>query len=113
MDLFIATFDDKYPKATKCLLKDKEELLTFYDFPAKHFQHIRTTNPIESTFSTIRLRTKRMKNCGNRETTLMMLYKLSMEAQKGWRKLRGYLLIRDVLDNKTFRDGELLEETVA
>ncbi|HRW36029.1 MAG TPA: IS256 family transposase [Thermotogota bacterium] len=113
MDLFIATFDDKYPKATKCLLKDKEELLTFYDFPAKHFQHIRTTNPIESTFSTIRLRTKRMRNCGNRETTLMMLFKLAMEAQKGWRKLRGYRLIRDVLDDKTFKDGELLEETVA
>jgi len=113
MELFIATYDDKYPKATQCLLKDKEELLTFYDFPAKHFQHIRTTNPIESTFSTIRLRTKRMRNCGSRETTLMMLYKLAMEAQKGWRKLRGYRLIQDVLDNKTFKDGEFVEDIVA
>jgi len=82
MKKFVDTFDDKYPKATKCLTKDKDVLLTFYDFPAKHFQHIRTSNPIESTFATVRLRTKRMRNCGNRSTNLTMLFKLAQEAQK-------------------------------
>ena len=110
---FVETFDDKYPKATKCLVKDKETLLTFYDFPAKHFQHIRTSNPIESTFATIRLRTKRMRNCGNRTTNLTMLFKLSQEAEKGWRKLRGFRDIPLVLEGKIFKDGELLEEIVA
>ena len=113
MEKFVDTFDDKYPKATKCLVKDKETLLTFYDFPAKHFQHIRTSNPIESTFATIRLRTKRMRNCGNRTTNLTMLFKLSQEAEKGWRKLRGFRDIPLVLEGKIFKDGELLEEIVA
>lgn len=113
MDKFIIVFDDKYPKATKCLSDDKEQLLAFYDFPAKHFQHIRTTNPIESTFSTIRLRTKKMRNCGNRNTTLTMTFKLSQAAQKGWRKLRGYNEIPLVLEGKKFKDGEYLEDNVA
>jgi len=113
MEKFVDTFDDKYPKATKCLVKDKETLLTFYDFPAKHFQHIRTSNPIESTFATIRLRTKRMRNCGNRTTNLTMLFKLSQEAEKGWRKLRGFRDIPLVLEGKIFKDGVLLDEIVA
>jgi len=113
MDKFVGTFDDKYPKATKCLVKDKEVLLTFYDFPAKHFQHIRTSNPIESTFSTVRLRTKRMRNCGNRNTNLTMLFKLSQEAQKGWRKLKGYKDILLLLEGRIFKNGGLLEAIVA
>ncbi|HRW94051.1 MAG TPA: IS256 family transposase [Thermotogota bacterium] len=113
MGKFLRVFEDKYPKATKCLEKDKEELLTFFDFPAEHFQHIRTSNPIESTFATVRLRTKRMRNCGNRMTNLAMLFKLSQEAQKGWRKLMGYRKIPYVLAGKNFSNGELVKESVA
>jgi len=113
MEKFVNTFDDKYPKATKCLMKDKDVLLTFYDFPAKHFQHIRTSNPIESTFATVRLRTKKMRNCGNRTTNLTMLFKLSQKAQKGWRRLRGYRDIPLVLEGRIFRDGVLVEDFVA
>lgn len=75
-------FNPKYAKAMDCLAKDREELLAFYDFPAEHWVHIRTTNPIESTFATVRLRTKRTRNCGSRDTTLAMLYKLLESAQK-------------------------------
>jgi len=94
-------------------MKDKDVLLTFYDFPAKHFQHIRTSNPIESTFATVRLRTKRMRNCGNRITNLTMLFKLSQEAQNSWRKLRGFRDIPLVLEGRIFRDGVLVEDSVA
>ena len=113
MDKFLRVFAGKYPKAAECLEKDKEELLTFFDFPAEHFQHIRTSNPIESTFATVRLRTKGMRNCGNRSTNLGMLFKLSQEAQKGWRKLMGYQKIPYVLAGKDFSDGELVKESVA
>ena len=75
-DLFIETYEPKYPKATLCLQKDKEELLAFFDFPAKHWQSIRTTNPIESTFATIRHRTKRSKGCLTRDGMLHMMFKL-------------------------------------
>jgi len=85
-----------------CLTKDEEELLTFYDFPAAHFQHIRTTNPIESSFSTIRLNTKKMRNCGNRKKTLAMMFKLSQQVEKGWRKLRGFKEITFVLEGKPY-----------
>ena len=105
-------FEDKYPKAVKSLTKDAEELLTFYDFPAAHFQHIRTTNPIESSFSTIRLRTKKMRNCGNRKTTLAMLYKLSQQVEKGWRKLRGFKEIPYVLEGMPYLDGSRMENAV-
>jgi len=113
MKKFVDTFDDKYPKATKCLTKDKDVLLTFYDFPAKHFQHIRTSNPIESTFATVRLRTQKMRNCGNRTTNLTMLFKLSQVAQKSWRKLRGFRDIPLVLEGRIFSDGVLVEDSVA
>ena len=108
----IHTFGAKYPKAVKSLTKDAEELLTFYDFPAAHFQHIRTTNPIESSFSTIRLRTKKMRNCGNRKTTLAMLYKLSQQVEKGWRKLRGFKEIPYVLEGMPYLDGSRMENAV-
>src|SRR5580692_3670731 len=75
----------KFPKACECLHKDKEALFTFYDFPAQHWSHLRTSNPIESTFATVRLRTQRTKGCGSRIATLTMVFKLGLEAQKHWR----------------------------
>ena len=112
-DHFIKTFSDKYPKAVACLTKDEEDLFTFYDFPAAHWIHIRTTNPIESTFATVRLRTKKTKGCGSRTATLSMVFKLALEASKTWKRLKGYKLILKVLENKKFVDGELVEEVAA
>ena len=108
--LFIESFKDKYPKAVHCLEKDRDELFTFYSFPAAHWQHIRTTNPIESTFATVRLRTKRTKGCGSREATLMMVFKLAKEAQKRWRKLRSFSLMTSVLAGDIYIDGVLETE---
>ena len=88
-DLFVKTYEAKYPKAVECLAKDREALLTFYDFPAEHWIHLRTTNPIESTFATVRLRTKRTKGCGSRMACLTMVYKLMQSASKKWRLLNG------------------------
>ena len=112
-DHFIQSFEPKYPKAVECLKKDKEDLFTFYDFPATHWIHIRTTNPIESTFATVRLRTVKTKGCGSRIATLTMVFKLTMEAAKTWKKLKGHQLILLVLENKKFVDGELTEEVTA
>jgi len=94
----------------ECLRKDREELLAFYDFPAEHWVHIRTTNPIESTFATVRLRSKRSKNCGSRDTTLAMVFKLMESAQKKWRKIQGFRLLTLVVNNVPFVDGELVKE---
>ena len=104
-DLFLTTYQDKYPKAAQCLRKDRESLLAFYDFPAQHWHHIRTTNPIESTFATIKLRTHRTKGCLSRETGLAMLYKLAMSAQDRWPRLRGSKLTTDVLNGVSFKNG--------
>lgn len=112
-DHFIQSFESKYPKAIECLKKDKEDLFTFYDFPAIHWIHIRTTNPIESTFATVRLRTTKTKGCGSRIATLTMVFKLTMEDSKTWKKLKGHKLILLVLENKKFVDGELVEEVAA
>ena len=112
-DHFVDTFSDKYPKAVECLTKDKEDLFTFYDFPAIQWIHIRTTNPIESTFATVRLRTKKTKGCGSRIATLTMVFKLALEASKTWKRLKGHQFILYVLDNKKFIDGELAEEVAA
>ena len=98
--------DAKYPGAMQSLVKDKDSLLAFYDFPAMHWQHIRTTNPIESVFATVRLRTNKTKNCGSRQTTLAMAFKLLTTAEKKWRRLRGYKLLADVVKGKKFKDGE-------
>jgi len=106
-NLFIKAYQEKYYHAVDCLEKDKESLFTFYDFPASHWIHIRTTNPIESTFATVRLRTNRTRGCCSRKTTLTMVYKLSKEAQKRWRKLKGHNIIPLVLEGVTFVDGEL------
>lgn len=103
-------FSAKYPKAINCLEKDKEELLAFYDFPAEHWQHIRTTNPIESAFATVRLRSKRSKNCGSRDTTLAMVFKLLQTAQKRWKRIKGFRLLKLVAENVKFKNGERVEE---
>jgi putative transposase len=79
-DFFLKTYEAKYPKATECLAKDKKELLAFYDFPAEHWGHIRTTNPIESTFATVRHRTYKSKGCFSRTTILTMVFKLCESA---------------------------------
>jgi len=108
-DSCVKRFDDKYPGAMSCLVKDKESMLAFYDFPAVHWQHIRTSNPIESVFATVRLRTTRTKSCGSRKTTLSMAWKLMTTAQNKWRRLRGYRLLADVIRGVKFKDGERVE----
>jgi transposase-like protein len=104
-DLFLATYQAKYPKACECLSKDRSELLTFYDFPAEHWKHLRTTNPIESTFATVRLRHRRTKGSGSRTACLTMVYKLMQSAAKRWRLLNGSQLLRDVIQGIPFIDG--------
>ncbi len=104
-DDFLALFEDKYPKACQCLRKDKAVLFTFYDFPAAHWQHLRTTNPIESTFATVRHRTRQTKGCGSRTATLSLVYKLGREAEKKWRRLRGYHLVIKVMNGIPFENG--------
>ena len=108
LDLFVKTYEAKYPKAVACLQKDREVFLTFYDFPAEHprgWIHLRTTNPIESTFATVRLRTGKIKGCGSRIATLTMVFKFAESAQKRWRRLNRHELIQDVIAGITFTDG--------
>ena len=104
-DRFVSTYDAKYPKAAQCLLKDREALLAFYDFPAEHWVHLRSTNPIESTFATIRHRTNRAKGCVTRETMLTFVYKLGMCAQKRWQRIRGFEHLAKVITGVKFKDG--------
>lgn len=113
LNLFIAAYEQKYPKAAECLVKDREALLAFYDFPAEHWVHIRTTNPIESTFSTVRLRTDKTRGCLSRETTLTMVFKLFESAQKRWRRLNGAQYLKEVLEGVEFRDGVRVESEAA
>ena len=103
-------FSSKYPKAMECLDKDRDELLAFYDFPAEHWVHIRTTNPIESAFSTVRLRTKRTRGCGSRDTTLAMVYKLLQSAQKRWKRIKGFRLLAEIVTGVKFRNGERVSD---
>ncbi|MCZ7648074.1 MAG: IS256 family transposase [Planctomycetota bacterium] len=104
-DAFVATYQAKHPKAVECLLKDQDALLAFYDFPAEHWAHLRTTNPIESAFATVRLRTHKTKGCGTRQATLAMVFKLAQVAEKRWRKLNGHKLLEDVIRGIRFVDG--------
>ena len=104
-DRFVETYQLKYPKASECLEKDRDRLLAFYDFPAEHWIHIRTSNPIESTFATIRLRTTKTRGCVSRNTILAMVYKLGMSAENGWRKLRGFRRLAEVVNGVKFIDG--------
>ena len=109
-DSCMRRFETKYPKAMECLVKDKEAMLAFYDFLAVHWQHIRTTNPIESVLATACLRTTKTKNRGNRMTTLAMAWKLMETAQSKWRRLRSYKLLADVVEGVKFKDGERVED---
>lgn len=104
-DLALDKYGAKYPNAMECLRKDRDELLAFYDFPAEHWIHIRTTNPIESTFSSIRLRTAKTRNCGSRETTLAMIFRLAQSAETRWKRLRGCELLGEVITGVRFKDG--------
>jgi putative transposase len=107
---FFSLYGKKFPDACECLSKDKDTLFAFYDFPAEHWIHLRTTNPIESTFATVRLRTAKTKGCGTRLATLTMVFKLVLETRKTWKKLKGYKLIPKVLQGIVFVDGELPDE---
>ena len=104
-DFFVETSGVKYDKAVAKLVKDREALLTFYDYPAEHWKHIRTSNPIESTFATVRHRTKRTKGCLSRRTGLAMAFKLMMSAQKKWRKLDGQNRLPEIIQAIEFSDG--------
>jgi transposase-like protein len=108
MDRFVATYQAKYPKAVECLIKDKEELLAFYDFPSEQWAHLRTSNPIESTFATVRLRTSKTKGAGSRAACLAMAFKLVQSAQNHWRKLNGSALLPAVVSGVVFKDGTKL-----
>jgi putative transposase len=112
-DLFLGTWQAKYSKATDCLEKDRDALLAFYDFPAEHWLHIRTTNPIESVLATVRLRTCKTKGCGSRVACRAMVFKLMESAAKGWRKLNGCALLPEVIAGVKFVDGEKLTESAA
>jgi len=104
-DFFVEAYGVKYDKAVERLLKDRERLLTFYDFPAEHWKHIRTTNPIESTFATVRQRTVKTKNCLSRKTALAMVFKLILSAKAKWRKLDGSSRLAEVIEGVPFKDG--------
>jgi transposase-like protein len=102
---FVEVYESKYPKAAQCLAKDKDALLNFYDFPAEHWHHIRTSNPIESTFASVRLRTAKTRGCGSRASILSMVFKLSKSAEQRWLKLRGAEMIAKVITGVQFKDG--------
>ena len=104
-DLFEKTYGLKYERAVAKLLKDRDELLAFYDFPAEHWKHIRTTNPIESVFATVRNRTRKTKGCLNRKTALAMVFRLMMSAKKKWRKLSAPSRLPEVISGVDFKDG--------
>jgi len=109
-EAFIKRYEDTQYRAVECLKKDKDELLQFYNFPKQHWKHIRTTNPIESTFATVRLRTKSTRGMGTTETTHMMIFKLLQEASKRWQKIWGYNMIPLVLKGGIFEDGVLMSD---
>lgn len=108
-DAFVALYRRKFERAVECLQKDRDALLAFYDFPAEHWGHLRTTNPIESTFATVRLRHRRTKGCGSRAASLSMIFMLARQAESHWRRLNGSELIVHVIQGKTFKDGLMTE----
>jgi len=110
-DSFEERFGAKYPKAIECLAKDRETLLAFYDYPAEHWVHIRTSNVIESSFATIRHRSRQAKGCVTRMTMPTMIYKMGQCAEGSWRKLRGFRHLAKVIEDVRFKDGiEVTEE---
>ena len=112
-DLFVATYEAKYPKAAECLAQDREGLLAFYNFPAEHWGHIRTTNPVESTFATVRLRTDKTRGCLSRVTMLAMVFKLYQSAAKRWHRLRAAHYLPEVMQGMAFKDGLRVEQDAA
>lgn len=108
---FLKTYEAKYPEATNCLSKDRKALLAFYDFPAEHWQHLRSTNPIESTFATVRLRTDQTRGAVSQESILPLVFKLVESAQKRWLRIRGFKMIGDVIEGVCFKDGIRVDET--
>ncbi len=104
-DFFMQAYGAKYDKAVERLVKDRDRLLSFYDFPAEHWKHIRTTNPIESTFATVRNRTVKTKGCLSRKTALAMAFKLILSARRKWRKLDGSNQLAEIIDGVAFKDG--------
>jgi putative transposase len=111
LDRFAAKYGPKYAKAAACLAKDREALLAFYAAPAEHWKHVRTTNPIESTFATVRLRTDKTKGCLSRKTALAMVFKLAKSAERHWRRLDGTPRLAQVIAGVRFRDGEPVQVT--
>ena len=112
-DLFVNKYEAKYPGAVACLVKDRDMLLEFYNFPADHWTHLRTTNPVESTFATVRLRQRRTKGCGSRNASLAMVFKLASVAQQNWRRLNGHQLITKLVEGYRFKDGIMQERDAA
>src|SRR3954453_14511812 len=110
LDRFVAKYGAKYGKAAACLSKDRESLLAFYDFPAEHWKHVRTSNPIESTFATVRLRTAKTRGCLARQTALAKGFKLAKSAERHWRRLDGSERLAQVIEGVHFRDGEPVQE---
>jgi len=110
-DRFLDKYGAKYDKAVACMSKDRAALLAFYDFPAEHWKHVRSTNPIESTFATVRLRTAKTKGCLSRETALAMVFKLAQSAQHHWRRLDGTNRLGQLIEGIKFRDGEAVKDT--
>ena len=111
---WLERYEDKYLKATACLARDRDELLAFYDFPAAHWTHLRTTNVIESAFTTIRHRSSRAKDCVTRQTMLSMIYKMGRCAETSWRRLRGFRHLAKVIEGIKFNDGiEFIEDSRA
>ena len=106
-DAFLEKYQAKFEEACACLQKDRDVLLAFYNFPAEHWKHLRTTNPIESTFATVRLRHRRTKGSGTRKTSLTMMFKLAQAAQKRWRRLNGHENLVHLLQGSVFVDGML------
>ena len=105
LSVFLQKYQAKYPKAAERRTRDEDELLAFYDFPAEHWTHIRTTNPIESTFATVRHRTKRSKGCLSLKTMEVMVFKVIKEAEKTWRQLRGKNQLPKLITGVKFNDG--------
>ena len=104
-NLFVETYGVKYERAVAKLVKDRDVLLTLYDFPPEHWKHIRTTNPIESIFSTVRNRTRKTRGCLNRKTALSMVFRLMMSAKKKWRRISGPNRLPEVIQGIAFKDG--------
>ncbi len=110
-DRFISKYGAKYDRAVTCLAKDRAALLAFYDFPAEHWKHVRSSNPIESTFATVRLRTDKTKGCLSRETALAMVFRLAKSAERHWRRLDGANRLGQLIEGIRFRDGKAVQDT--